>query len=90
MNISMRAFRDLSHEEIYFVYCVLRKYKMIPEPQSNGNGKKKRNSRQRTINNDRQDGIPNLNNIKCKSWDDCTDEYLLMYKAIMEKTTIND
>lgn len=80
----MKDFNKLSYEEVYFLFCILKKYNIIPHNTRKNHRNKKQNGSKSKQQN------PNLCDITCKSWDQCEDENLLLYKVILEKIQIND
>ena len=80
----MKDFNKLSYEEVYFLFCMLKKYNIIPQKTRKNPRHKKQNGCKT------KQSTPNLCDLNCKSWDQCEDENFLLYKVILEKIQIND
>ena len=95
MTLSFRKLTSLSHDEIQFIFCMMRQYGGMPEPGT----EKKTNSKGRRGRNGRRNGTPkiqvnmdttkpNLFDFTDPKWEICEDEKFLTYREIMEGTHI--
>lgn len=93
MELSLKKLLALKHEEVVFVFSMMRKYGGMTAIEENAKPKKykgknnnRRNQKPKKEVDTSDKTKPNLSDFTDPKWEKCTDEKFLTYREIMERT----
>lgn len=100
MKLSLRLLMSISHEELVFVFSMMRKYGGMSDPVIRASNKhnKNKHSNHNTIKKQKcpfdkdkcNAKLPCLYDFTCPVWDKCQDDHFLAYREIIKSCEKKD